>query len=286
MQPMTYTVAIDWLADLGGSTPTLIREMAEMGFTGISDDPKHLLEATRPALRDVVTAVAESGMAVTLHGGFELPVNEMATLAEELAPHLQNITFNQVSSWTSAGLLFSAGQMARYLHELESRTHGQRFCYAVEDFPATPFCLQFYRDDLAPLLDSERFGILVDVAHFHLAAHEHEYCKGVKPEEHLAQLPVRLVEVHLSDNDGREDQHLPLGEATLDFASVARGLKEIGFNGLTTIEIAPPAQDKEVTAAAKQQLADSLAFWRELVEDGKTHEAHSKPTAGDPDTRR
>lgn len=28
-----------------------------------------------------------------------------------------------------------------------------------EDFPETPFCLQMYRNDLAPLLGSRRFGI-------------------------------------------------------------------------------------------------------------------------------
>lgn len=57
------------------------------------------------------------------------------------------------------------------------------------------------------------------------------------PEEYFAALPLQLLEVHLSDNDGVEDQHLPLGRGNVDFKAVARGLRNINFDRFMTIEM-------------------------------------------------
>ena len=48
----------------------------------------------------------------------------------------------------------------------------------------------------------------------------------------------RLSHVHLSDNrGGAEDLHLPLGAGTIDWAGVARMLKEAGWDGTVTLEV-------------------------------------------------
>jgi sugar phosphate isomerase/epimerase len=47
----------------------------------------------------------------------------------------------------------------------------------------------------------------------------------------------RLEHVHVSDNFGKEDSHLPIGAGTVDFAAIAKALKKIGYDKTVTFEI-------------------------------------------------
>jgi sugar phosphate isomerase/epimerase len=278
---MTYIVSLGPLARQGVPLVTLIADLANAGFGGVSIDPQLMLEMTDTVRRDVASAVADLELVVALHGSFDTPIEDLGNLADLLGPQLGNITFDPVLGWTSAGLIFSTKRMSPYLQELENLAKQHGFSYGVEDFPETPFALQMYQDDLSPLLESDRFGILIDIGHFNESVHKYGYYKGVNPEEHFAQLPLRLLEVHLSDNNGKEDQHLPLGMGTIDFASVARGLRKIGFDGLSTIEIEPTGKHEDAIARAKEQITGSLAFWRELLEKENMKGPHHKADAGD-----
>ena len=47
----------------------------------------------------------------------------------------------------------------------------------------------------------------------------------------------RIDHVHISDNSGTADEHLPPGSGTIDFQWLVRQLKAAGFNGTVTFEI-------------------------------------------------
>jgi sugar phosphate isomerase/epimerase len=47
----------------------------------------------------------------------------------------------------------------------------------------------------------------------------------------------RLVHVHISDNNGKSDQHLPLGKGTVKWDTVLKSLKDSGYDGTITLEI-------------------------------------------------
>jgi sugar phosphate isomerase/epimerase len=47
----------------------------------------------------------------------------------------------------------------------------------------------------------------------------------------------RIDHVHISDNSGTADEHLPPGRGTIDFQWLVRQLKATGFNGTVTFEI-------------------------------------------------
>lgn len=54
----------------------------------------------------------------------------------------------------------------------------------------------------------------------------------------LEAFGTRLAHVHLSDNrGGAEDLHLPLGAGSIDWANIARQLKEAGYDGTVTLEV-------------------------------------------------
>ena len=61
-------------------------------------------------------------------------------------------------------------------------------------------------------------------------------------DEYLEQLGDKLVHVHLSDNDGTADQHLPLGapRSSTDWAEHIRKLKATGYDGTITLEVFSP----------------------------------------------
>jgi len=46
-----------------------------------------------------------------------------------------------------------------------------------------------------------------------------------------------LVHMHLSDCDGKNFAHWPIGRANIDFAAVAQALKEVRYNGVCILEV-------------------------------------------------
>jgi sugar phosphate isomerase/epimerase len=55
--------------------------------------------------------------------------------------------------------------------------------------------------------------------------------------EFITRFGERITHVHLSDNLGQRDDHLPLGSGTLPLPAVAKALKKIGYNDTFTLEI-------------------------------------------------
>jgi sugar phosphate isomerase/epimerase len=236
---MKHIVSISALAKLGEPLMGLVNEFNQAGFDGLSCDPEILLGLTAPDFSDLMAVIAERNLLVALHGGFSIPVGELTCLAQKIGQRLATVTFDPDLGWTSAGLIFSMEKMGPYLLELDRCARSLGFKFGIEDFPETAFALKMYQDDFLPLLESDRFGILIDFGHFNLSVNQYGYFKGISPEDHIAQLPLKLLEIHLSDNDGQDDQHHPLGMGIIEYESVARGLKRIAFDGLSTIEIDP-----------------------------------------------
>lgn len=55
--------------------------------------------------------------------------------------------------------------------------------------------------------------------------------------QYLRDFSDTIGHVHLHDNHGDEDEHLPLGAGTIDFGKVIHWLKEIDYNGTITFEV-------------------------------------------------
>ena len=70
-----------------------------------------------------------------------------------------------------------------------------------------------------------------DVAH----AFIENRMKGVK--EYLDTFNDRLVHIHMHDNHGKQDEHLPLGRGKIDFRKVVKLLKGYGYHGTVTFEV-------------------------------------------------
>lgn len=65
-------------------------------------------------------------------------------------------------------------------------------------------------------------------------------------KEYLDRLGHRLLHVHLSENDGMADQHLPLGavpRSTTDWPLHIKKLKASGYDGTITLEVFAPQKE-------------------------------------------
>jgi sugar phosphate isomerase/epimerase len=90
----------------------------------------------------------------------------------------------------------------------------------------------------------------LDLAHANIRSPKHQVAEFVK----MAQ--GRIGHVHLGDNNGREDEHLPLGAGRVDVSAGLRALKGAGYDQTMTIEVFSP--DREYLAASLNKVK---AFW-------------------------
>ncbi len=262
---MNYATAIwNYVTD-EGALPTLINEFADFGYDTISFTTALLNRLDDQCLRDVAATVRARGLMVTVHGNFELSLEQVARCLEPFAYRLLCVTFDAALCPPPDQSRHDAARMAPLLRELLALTAGWGPRVAVEDFPLQRSVLEAYHAELAPLLDDPRYGILVDVGHMHIRLTQESYYAGVDVAEYLRRVPLPVVEVHLHDNQGVSDQHGYFGMGTVRFDLVAQALKHIGFAGVSTIEIAPRMHGADPDRS-KHHAAAALRQWRELWE--------------------
>ena len=92
-------------------------------------------------------------------------------------------------------------------------------------------------------------GILenVPLLRFHLDSGHAKLERGYdRWDDYIDRLGPKLAHVHLSDNDGTADQHLPLGSAprsTTNWPEHICKLKASGYNGTITLEVFAPEKE-------------------------------------------
>ena len=77
-----------------------------------------------------------------------------------------------------------------------------------------------------------RLGLALDIGHAHIGS------EGMRRVlSYIQRFRTRLRHLHVSDNHGEGDDHLPVGDGTIDFPAVAAALNRIGYQGDLTLEI-------------------------------------------------
>jgi len=82
-------------------------------------------------------------------------------------------------------------------------------------------------------IPSRMLGLALDIAHANLLP------GGIKPW--IEAFPEKIFHLHLSDNDGVLDRHLPIGDGNINFDLVFSQLDDIGFKGTATLEVGSEA---------------------------------------------
>jgi sugar phosphate isomerase/epimerase len=101
---------------------------------------------------------------------------------------------------------------------------------AVENMPDFPKIFGKYPDEMQEMLDavgSHNVGFTFDVGHANTVG---------LVDEFLDQLGERISHVHIHDNMGKKDEHLPLGEGTVNWKQVMEKLSN--YKGIFVTEMA------------------------------------------------
>jgi sugar phosphate isomerase/epimerase len=114
----------------------------------------------------------------------------------------------------------------------------------------TPFGIL---ETLDPLFEKfPGLGLTLDIGHAHIGP------GGMaRIQDAIQHFRSRLRHLHVSDNLGRRDDHLPIGQGRIDFAAVARALRRIGYQEGVTLEIF--SDNRDDLLRSRERLAAMLA---------------------------
>lgn len=181
-----------------------------------------------PRLREAAIAEAESAFPHFATAGARL-VNVHPDPGTRLAG------WEQTTAWNVAAFNHLATTAA---------THGIQLM--IENLPESYHTLEMLR----PLLSAHpTIGFHLDIAHAHV--------RGNRTANILSEFGDRLVHVHLSDNNGRSDDHLPRA-GRLDWKRLIRMLKRSGYDSTITLEVF--SDDPDYLLASQRKLR---AVWDE-----------------------
>jgi sugar phosphate isomerase/epimerase len=104
-----------------------------------------------------------------------------------------------------------------------------------------------YLEEILADVDRPALGIALDVGHAHL--------RGGDPAAAARRVAPHLRHLHLHDNHGARDEHLPPGQGTLDWPALLGALRETGYGGAWIVELRSARDPADLAAAG--------AFFRE-----------------------
>lgn len=108
-----------------------------------------------------------------------------------------------------------------------SEDYGLRLCLEPrvgESVPNTDAMLR-----LLDNVNSDNFGAVLDVGHLHAQ-------KEIIPLS-IEKLGSKIFYVHASDNDGRDNYHLPPGNGTVDWKALLKALDKHGYGGYIAVDV-------------------------------------------------
>jgi sugar phosphate isomerase/epimerase len=103
-----------------------------------------------------------------------------------------------------------------------------------------------YLEEILAAVDRPALGIALDVGHAHL--------RGGDPAAAARRVAPHLRHVHLHDNHGARDEHLPPGQGTIDLPALLAAIRGTGCTGAWIVEL---RASRDPAA-----LAEAVAFLR------------------------
>ena len=248
------------------------------GFDGVSIYISELLGDFDSA-DEIAEAVKRCGVPLSLHG--LLCASHGDKDVSDFEGRIEKIAAWQRKHGVISILSFDVPDAIRdnikpYIDRVLDTVEGCRV--ALEDFGLN----ETERAAIEHLKSNGRFGYLLDVGHmfirlcgkperdltlFKNSPDECEACKNPSLEHFKKAFLSKgfpIFELHLHNNDGHSDQHRFLPEGKIDFAIIAKLLREIGFNGTLTLEGAPGYTFECFGNDADRGITNSLEYFTEL----------------------
>ncbi len=226
--------------------PVLDRRFKDVLKAGINPevfvDGRSLDRMRSARVKEIGEGLRERGLSVTLHGPFmELSPGSPDEKIRLITMERYRQTFEVVSLLRPATVVLHAGYDDRSFDwdvdlwlDRSLRTWPE-FVREAERLGTVIALENVFEEDPGPIkrlvqsLDSPNLGVCLDAGHLNLFSR-------VGLEEWFCELGAKIEEVHLHDNNGLRDDHLPVGEGSIDFQMFFTLLDRYSNDPVYTIE--------------------------------------------------
>ncbi len=254
-----------------------LRMFAEMGYTAVSINNRFMDTLTDGEEAEANRVLEEFDLLVTLHGGLvatgeQVDENLILRRAERILRWHKNtgrIVCNSydVPNTEADGMKRKdPARISQVVRLILDRYAESGIRVLLEDCPLN--------DEMAEYFDGwtkayPHLGTLVDLGHMNMRLRGRQSDGLLEPgavENYLKAIPWEIGEIHVHSNDGSKDQHAPPYLLNADLETATRVLREIGFKGISTIELVPAwcgLPEEEVIPACRK----SLDYWRRLLNE-------------------
>lgn len=151
--------------------------------------------------------------------------------------------------WTTATERFMRGRSwdlnIRSLRWLQKYAGDYGVECLLENVPnPTPYLLvtvddfRLFDEEMTPPLN-----YVLDIGHANLTGEIYDF---------MDAFGSKIKHVHVSDNEGEQDQHLPIGQGVINWESVVKSLKRINYDGWLVVE-------------SYEKMAESLEYLKKLL---------------------
>jgi sugar phosphate isomerase/epimerase len=231
-----------------------LRWAAANGFAFLDltiEGPRAALDQIDP--ETIRQLLDQAGMGVVGHTAWFLPFGSPVERVRRAA--VEEVAASLPAFATVGARLVNvhiARGVSHFGHDSMVRQNGTSFAELAEQ--AAPYGIQIMVehvpdrvtgiDDIRTILNhDQRLGFHLDIGHANIG--------GDRLEGLLKAFAKRLCHVHLSDNRGREDDHMPLGAGRIDWPRAIRLLKQTGYDGTITLEVFATDRDLLLLSAEK-----------------------------------
>ena len=104
-------------------------------------------------------------------------------------------------------------------------------------FPRTRFCVEVV-DFVEVFSLLPTLKLTLDIGHANIGSP-----RGKRIVKLIEAFADRIGHVHVSDNFGKEDNHLPIGSGRIKFSKVLKALKKTGYDDTVTFEVFTPDRE-------------------------------------------
>jgi len=108
-------------------------------------------------------------------------------------------------------------------------------------------------------VNREAVGLLLDVGHLKLSLNWPWMCGRYRSiSEYIKAIPLEIVEIHLHNNDGKNDQHLPLDKGKIDVSALVKTLLDMDYDRSIILENVPRSNRWEEETLKSKEIVEKF----------------------------
>jgi sugar phosphate isomerase/epimerase len=140
----------------------------------------------------------------------------------------------------------------RSLEIIVEKAHSLGLCLCLENmFPEARWLVD--PDEFIGILGKfPTLNLTLDTGHAHIQDSE-----GTRCLRFIEMFTDRIGHIHVSDNFGREDSHLPIGAGSVNFPAITKALRSAGYNDTVTLEVF--SRDRDYVTISREKFMEMMA---------------------------